>query len=85
METGKLTAKGQVTIPKSVRTRLAVQAGDRLAFEFEDDGAVRMHPLRGQQQPLRGFLARYALHRPLDAQQLRNALRERAIAKYGSK
>ena len=35
MDTAKITSKGQVTIPKAVRSRMAVRAGDRLAFEFE--------------------------------------------------
>jgi antitoxin PrlF len=34
----KVTSKGQVTIPREVRRRLGVRAGDRILFE--DDGKV---------------------------------------------
>ena len=33
MLTAKVTSKGQVTIPKEVRDRLGVQAGEGLSFE----------------------------------------------------
>ncbi|OLN21775.1 AbrB family transcriptional regulator [Domibacillus antri] len=41
MEIAKLTSKGQITIPKHIRTVLNVQEGDRLAF-IEEDGLVIM-------------------------------------------
>ncbi len=37
MASTKLTSKGQVTIPKSVRERLGLRIGDEI--EFVDDGA----------------------------------------------
>ena len=64
MDTAKISSKGRITIPKAVRSRMSVQAGDRLAFEFDGDGAVRMRPLRSGQKPLRGFLAQYARGKP---------------------
>ncbi|MEO0500879.1 MAG: AbrB/MazE/SpoVT family DNA-binding domain-containing protein [Pseudomonadota bacterium] len=33
----KITSKGQVTIPKAVRKRLGVRAGDRLSFDMTGD------------------------------------------------
>ena len=35
-----LTSKGQVTIPRVIRERLAVAAGDRLLWEVGPDGVV---------------------------------------------
>ena len=83
METAKITAKGQITIPKKVRTRMAVAAGDRLSFEFEDDGGVRIVPVRKPLKPLRGFLSEYAAGPRLDEARIREALRRRAAEKHG--
>ncbi len=41
----RITSKGQVTIPKDVRTALGVKEGDSLLFEVED-GAARIRALR---------------------------------------
>jgi antitoxin PrlF len=34
----KVTSKGQITIPREVRRRLGVRAGDRVVFEEREDG-----------------------------------------------
>ena len=46
MDIAKITSKGQITLPKAVRTRMAVRAGDQLTFEFESNGDVRLRALR---------------------------------------
>ena len=40
MEAAKITFKGQVTIPKKVRTVLGIQAGDLVIFSIEGKNAV---------------------------------------------
>ena len=40
MNAGKVTTKGQVTIPKEVRERLRVAAGDVIVYEFQENGLV---------------------------------------------
>ncbi len=37
MELAKITARGQTTIPKSIRKAAGLRAGDVIAFEVEDD------------------------------------------------
>ncbi len=36
----KLSSKGQATIPKAVRDRLQIKAGDRFKFFFHPDGVI---------------------------------------------
>ncbi len=42
MPKAKLTSKGQVTIPKSVRDALGVGPGDRLTFHVHQNGTVTL-------------------------------------------
>lgn len=44
MPASTLTSKGQITIPKAVRSHLALETGDRIAFLIRDDGAVEIRP-----------------------------------------
>jgi len=37
-----LTSKGQTTIPKEIRDRLSMKAGDRMTFTLMSDGTVVM-------------------------------------------
>ena len=49
-----LTARGQTTIPKSVRVKLNLNEGDRIRYELGEDG-VRLIPLKPVSR-LAGFL-----------------------------
>jgi len=43
----KLTSKGQITVPRDIRRRLGVRAGDKL--EFEDNGSeVQVKAVRSE-------------------------------------
>ncbi len=39
-ETATMTAKGQITVPKTVRQALGVDVGAKVAFELHEDGQV---------------------------------------------
>lgn len=41
-----VTSKGQVTIPKEIRDRLGLEAGQEVEFVLEDDETVRVRPKR---------------------------------------
>ena len=45
MPIATVTSKGQVTIPKRVRERLHLRAGDRLLFSLDEDDSVRLVPI----------------------------------------
>jgi len=42
---GRITSKGQITVPHEIRRALGVGAGDKLLFEKEG-GEVRVRPVR---------------------------------------
>ncbi len=81
MAVGTITSKGQTTIPKSVRDRLALKAGDRLEFVVQDDGAVLMVPATVSLDELEGMLPRPSRTVTLD--DMDRAIRERGGAKPG--
>lgn len=84
MAISTLTSKGQVTIPKQVRERLALREGDRLVFRIDDHGDLVVRPAAGASLGrLPGLLQHLAKERPVSAEEMRAALRRRAKAKHG--
>ena len=59
MATAKITSKGQVTIPRTIREHLHVAEGDRIDFRVAEDGTVRLVSLSRPARDLFGML-----HRP---------------------
>jgi antitoxin PrlF len=70
MEFSRLTSKGQMTIPKRVRTAVGLQTGDVLTVEV-DDGVITMRKLKAGDsaylEGLRGSLAEWAAPEDEDA------------------
>ena len=44
MEMAKVTSKGQITIPVSIRRRLNINEGDKLLFIDRPDGVMMVNP-----------------------------------------
>lgn len=82
MEIAKITSKGQVTIPRAIRRKMAVGAGDHLAFEVDSDGALHAFPIRDAERPLRGFLAEHATGEPIDSERIDEGIRRRTVEKF---
>jgi AbrB family looped-hinge helix DNA binding protein len=51
-----ITSKGQVTVPKAVRDKLNLQAGDKLEFIIEDGDGVRVVPVTAPLAKLKGMV-----------------------------
>ena len=62
MATAKLTSKGQITLPKSVRDKLGVGSGDKVEFiESEDEpGIFRLVAATHDVRELKGMIPRPA-------------------------
>ena len=59
----RVTRKGQVTIPKQVRTHLGIKPGDQVSFAVVAGGAVELRP-ENDREALRGAIADVRRRRP---------------------
>jgi len=60
LETTTITSKGQVTIPAHIRETLALEAGDKMRFLIDDNGALVAFPIRGKIKDAYGILPKPA-------------------------
>jgi AbrB family looped-hinge helix DNA binding protein len=77
----KLTAKGQMTLPREAREHLRVKAGDKVKVFNLPDGTVVLLSVRPITS-LRG-LVKSPLKRPLTIEEMDDAIAEGAIASLG--
>jgi antitoxin PrlF len=82
----KVTSKGQVTLPIELRTRLAIEPGDRVVFVEQADGTFALKVRRGTFANLRGMLSG-KVAQPVDAQiaQWIDEARSRALTRPAKK
>jgi len=64
-----LTSKGQTTIPKEIRDRLSLKAGDRMTFTLMQDGTVVMRVKSKSVTELAGVLHKKG-RKPIPVEQL---------------
>jgi AbrB family looped-hinge helix DNA binding protein len=64
-----LTSKGQTTIPKEIRDRLSMKAGDRMTFTLMPDGTVVMRVKTRSVTELAGVLHKKG-RKPLPVERL---------------
>ena len=58
MASATVTSKGQITLPKSVRDRLGIEAGDRLEFVESEQGFLVVAATRDIRS-LKGIVGRH--------------------------
>jgi antitoxin PrlF len=69
--TATITSKGQITLPKSVRTKLRLEAGHRLEF-IETDAGFLVKPATRDIRALKGILPKP--RRPVTIEAMNRAL-----------
>ena len=74
MTTATITSKGQVTIPKDVRTRLGIGAGDRVEFVEIQDGVFQIVAATQDVQALKGIVPKPK--RPVTIEEMNQAIAE---------
>jgi antitoxin PrlF len=77
-----ISSKGQVTIPKAIRTRMRLKTGDRLRFVVDADGSVRLAAATRDVSTLRDILPRPKRRATVDEMQA--AIRRRAAKRSAS-
>lgn len=73
MPKATLTSKGQITLPKEVRERLGVEAGDRLEFVEQERGVYKVVAATKDVRHLKGLIAKPP--RPVSVAQMKAAIR----------
>jgi AbrB family looped-hinge helix DNA binding protein len=76
MSTATVTSKGQITIPKEIRTLLQVEEGDRIDFVIEGADRVVMRKPGRSLRSLKGLLHRKG-RKPVTIEEM-----DRAIARF---
>ena len=80
MPSATVTSKGQITLPKAIRDRLRLGAGDRVDFIVTDDGTVVLRPATVDVRELEGLLHRRDL-KPLSIEEMNAVIRRRATGR----
>jgi len=78
MTTATITSKGQVTIPKDVRSRLGIGAGDRVEFVEIQDGVFQIVAATQDVQALKGIVPKPK--KPVTIDEMNQAIAERGGA-----
>lgn len=78
MATATVTSKGQITLPKTVRERLGVHAGDKVEFVETQPGVFRLVAATRDVRDLKGVIAKPA--KPVTVEEM-----GRVIARMGGR
>ena len=76
--TARVTSKGQITIPNSVRDRLKLEPGDKVDFTIEAENRVVLRATRIDIRELKGLLQRRGI-KPVSVEEMNRVVRERAV------
>jgi AbrB family looped-hinge helix DNA binding protein len=74
MTRATLTSKGQITIPKEVRERLGIEAGDRLEFVEQERGVYKVVAATKDVRHLKGLVPKP--RRPVSVEEMKAAIRK---------
>ncbi|WP_084783371.1 AbrB/MazE/SpoVT family DNA-binding domain-containing protein [Bacillus dakarensis] len=76
---GKMTSKGQITIPKELREKLEVGEGDQLRF-FIEDNLIKVEPVK--KKKLSDVVGRFQVDEPINITKMRQVAKEEMAKKY---
>lgn len=79
METGTLSSKGQITIPKKIREILNVRTSDKLVFIPVEEGKVLITTEQKSASSIFGLLKHRKKKLPVTLEQMEAAIQERRL------
>jgi len=83
MSVATLTSKGQLTLPKDVRTRLHLEAGEKVAFRVDEaTGSAVMFPMNKTVDEVFGILKASGHAKPKSLEAMNEAIREKLQKEY---
>jgi len=71
-----VTSKGQITLPKGIRERLRLRAGDKVEFVVLEDGRVELIPVTAPVTRLKGLVP--PAKKPVTLEEMDAAIKKRA-------
>jgi looped-hinge helix DNA binding domain, AbrB family len=74
MPTAKITSKGQLTVPKSIRLLLGIEQGDQVRFYKNKNGKVVIEALSGDIKNLKGIVPKQ--NKPVSLEDMDKAIRK---------
>lgn len=77
MTQATLTSKGQITIPKAIRDKLRLSAGEKVDFILTENDTVILRPITRKVDDLYGCLRQYQKSSPVSVEQMNAAIRDR--------
>ncbi len=72
-----LTTKGQVTIPKSIREVLHLNAGDKVEFILSENNEVILRPVTKKTDDVFGKLSKYKKDAPVAIEDMNDAIKNK--------
>jgi AbrB family looped-hinge helix DNA binding protein len=83
MSVATLTSKGQLTIPKDVRIKLHLEAGEKIAFRVDEaTGSAVMFPMNKTVDEVFGILKPPGPAKPRSVEAMNTAIREKFQREY---
>jgi antitoxin PrlF len=77
METGTLTSKGQITIPKKIREFLNIKTSDKLIFVPIEEGKVLITTQPNSAHTIFGLLKHRKKKQPVSLEQMEAIIKQR--------
>ncbi|MGB7568078.1 MAG: AbrB/MazE/SpoVT family DNA-binding domain-containing protein [Chitinivibrionales bacterium] len=83
MSIATLTSKGQITLPKDIRAKLHLEAGEKIAFRIDETtGQAVLFPMNKRVDEVFGMLGNAGAKRPKSVDEMNNAVREKIKKEY---